>query len=378
MMDFRSWSAKRWARTAVVSAVVLLAAHFLSQARAAMPPFVLGAIGAYLLLPLVNRLDNVMRPVLRLRRVARSLAVFVVYGLAALGLLLVLAFIVPTIAGQIGFLAKRLPELVQRAYTAVPEIVQEWLDTYNRMVPDDVRSAIERSVLNTIQSLLLALQAGIVRTVTLVFSTLSFVFGLLIVPLWTFFVLRDQPEMDASFYRLMPPAYREDMRNIRVLVERVLGAYLRGQLVLCFSVGFASTVGYALIGLDFALLLGTVAGIFEIVPVLGPTLGAIPALLVALATRPDRMVWVIVLAFMVQQVENAILVPQISAGIARMHPAVVMVILVVGSAVGGVVGVLLSVPLAATVRDVALYLSLRLADHPLEPFEALARVSANA
>jgi predicted PurR-regulated permease PerM len=369
-----SWSVRRWARTLLVLILLGLVLHLLWRARAGLAPFLLGTVSAYLLLPLVNRLDRVMRPALHGRRFVRSLAVVVVYGLAILGMVLALAYVVPTIASQITYLAKLLPDLLQRLYKAAPNAVQKWLDQYNSAVPEDVRAAVQQSVQSTMQSLLLALQAGVVRTLTLVFSTLSFVFGLLIVPLWTFFVLRDQPELEAQLYRAIAPAYRDDVRSLRVLLDSVLGAYLRGQLILCLSVGVASTIGFLLIGLDFAVSLGTMAGILEVIPVLGPTLGAIPALLMALATSPDKMIWVVVLAVAVQQLENTILVPQVSAGVARMHPAVMMIVLVVGTAVGGAVGVLLSVPLVASVRDIAMYLYYRLADEPLAPHEALARV----
>ena len=119
-----------------------------------------------------------------------------------------------------------------------------------------------------------------------------------------FYVLRDQPEMSATLYRLIPPAYREDARHMIMLLDSLLGSYLRGQLVLCLSVGIMTTIGLTMLGVDLALLLGTLAGIFEVVPVLGPLLGAIPAILVTLAASPSNLLWVIALAFVVQQIEN--------------------------------------------------------------------------
>jgi predicted PurR-regulated permease PerM len=158
----------------------------------------------------------------------------------------------------------------------------------------------------------------------------------------------------------------------------VLSAYLRGQLLLNLSVGVMTTVGLSLIHIDFALLLGTIAGLFEMIPVLGPVLAAIPMIIVTLATSPDKLLWVIGLAFVVQQVENAILVPQITHGTVKLHPALAMIVLVVGSAVAGIVGVLLSIPLTAMVRDIANYLYLRLSDEPLSPQEALNQVRCRA
>jgi predicted PurR-regulated permease PerM len=122
------------------------------------------------------------------------------------------------------------------------------------------------------------------------------------------------------------------------------------------------------------LLLGTIVGVFEIVPVLGPILGAIPAIVVTLATAPSKVPLVILLAFAVQQIENNFLLPQVTGGTVRLHPAIVMVVLVVGGAIAGVIGILVSVPLTAIIRDVAHYLYLRVSEQPLSPQDALARV----
>jgi predicted PurR-regulated permease PerM len=181
--------------------------------------------------------------------------------------------------------------------------------------------------------------------------------------------------MTSAFYSLVPAVLREDVRNVLVLADSVLGAYLRGQVLLCLSVGVSFTVGLLFLRVDFALLLGVIAGVLEAVPVLGPILGAIPAVLVALATSPSNVIWVVVLALALQQLENLFLVPQVQGMTVHLHPAVVMLVLVVGSEVAGLVGVILGVPLTAMFRDVASYLYLRLADPPLPPAETMARVA---
>jgi predicted PurR-regulated permease PerM len=300
--------------------------------------------------------------------------VLVVYGLTILGIVGLLAFVIPLIATQLSVLGQRLPNLARQVYSAVPDVVQVWLDRYNQAVPEEIRVALEQSVQDMLQSLITALQAGAFRTVSVLFSTVGFVLGLLIVPLWMFYFMRDQPEMGVALQKVVPPAYREDMRNIRTLVDDVLSAYLRGQIVLSFAVAVMSTIGLELLGIDFALLLGTLSGILEVVPVLGPVLAAIPMIAVTLAAAPSKLLWVVLLAFAVQQVENLVLVPQISHSAVKLHPALSMIILVVGSAVAGALGLLLSIPVAAVARDLFTYLYLRLADQPLAPAEALLRV----
>jgi predicted PurR-regulated permease PerM len=366
-------NAKRY-RVALLCALVLVAAGLLYQARAALLPFMVGSILAYIMLPLVNWLDARMRFVFRGRRITRSLAVLVVYGLTVLAVVSLLAFVIPLIATQLSVLGQRLPNLARQVYSAVPEVVQVWLDRYNQAVPEEIRLALEQSVQDTLQSLITALQAGAFRTVSVLFSTVGFVLGLLIVPLWMFYFMRDQPEMWVALQKVVPAAYREDVRSLRMLIDAVLSAYLRGQIILSFAVAAMSTIGLELLGIDFALLLGTISGLLEVVPVLGPILGAIPMIAVTLATSPSKLLWVVLLALAVQQIENLVLVPQISHGTVKLHPAVSMIILIVGSAVAGTVGLLLSLPVAAIARDLFTYLYLRLGDEPLSPAEALLRV----
>jgi len=373
-MSISNWSNAKRIRVTLTLVLLLLASAFLYRARAALLPFFVSALLAYILLPPINWLDARIRLIVRKRRITRSLAVLIAYGLSILIIVGLLTVAIPLIATQLNVLGQALPGLARRVYSAAPEIVQVWLDRYNRAVPEELRLALERSVQDTLQSLLTALQAGAFRTVSVLFSTVSFVLGLLIVPLWMFYFMRDQPEIGAVFYRMVPPAYHEDVRSIRTLVDDVLSAYFRGQVILSFAVGIMSTLGLELLGIDFALLLGTISGLLETIPVLGPLLAAIPMILVALATAPSKLLWVILLAFAVQQIENYVLVPQITHGTVKLHPAMAMIVLVVGSAVGGVLGVLLSIPLAAVSRDIIRYAYLRLADKPLSPREALARV----
>lgn len=362
------------ARAFIALALLLVTAALLYVARAALLPFVLGTLFVYIMLPLINWLDSRLQLIFHRRRMARTLAVLIVYVLAMAIIVGSLAFVIPPIATQVSRLGRGLPGFVSRAYSAAPEVVQVWLDRYNEAVPQDIRVALESSIQGRLQALIEALQAGVFKTLSVLFSTVSFVLGLVIVPFWMFYVLRDEPEMNASLYRLIPVTYREDVRSIRTLIDAVLGAYLRGQVTLSVSVALMSTIGLELIGVDFALLLGTIVGAFEVVPVLGPMLGAIPVIVVTLATSPSKVLLVVLLSIAVQQIENNLLVPQIARGTVRLHPAIVMVVLVVGGAVAGVVGVLLSVPLAAIIRDVAYYLYLRASEEPLSPQEALARV----
>jgi predicted PurR-regulated permease PerM len=148
-------------------------------------------------------------------------------------------------------------------------------------------------------------------------------------------------------------------------------------LVLVLFVGALATIALLIIGVPFAPVLGLIAGIFEVLPNIGPYLGAIPAILIALATDPVSAIWVALAFFIIQMIENLILVPRISGKSVKLHPALVMMVLVIGGQLAGLWGMLIAVPVTAMIRDVFLYLYLRLLDEPLSPDEAMARLRSD-
>jgi predicted PurR-regulated permease PerM len=162
------------------------------------------------------------------------------------------------------------------------------------------------------------------------------------------------------------------------LIDDVLSAYIRGQLLLCLFVGGLATLSLFIIGVPFALVLGLIAGLLEALPYIGPILGAIPALVVALLSDPGTAIWTAIAFFSIQQIENLILVPRIAGESVKLHPAVVMVVLVVGNELAGFWGMLVAVPTTAVIRDVFKYLYLRFLDEPLLPEDAMASVRTGA
>jgi predicted PurR-regulated permease PerM len=159
-------------------------------------------------------------------------------------------------------------------------------------------------------------------------------------------------------------------------VDGLLGSYLRGQLLLCLIVGGMATIALILLGIDAALLLGTIAGVLELIPILGPYMGALPAVLIALVKEPILALWTALAFAAIQQIENLFLVPRISGNAVRFHPALVMVIVLMGSQLAGLWGLLVAVPVAAMIRDVYAYLYLRTTERGATPEMALETLRA--
>jgi predicted PurR-regulated permease PerM len=219
-----------------------------------------------------------------------------------------------------------------------------------------------------------AIRVALLGTIGVVTSTVSFVFGIIVVPFWMFYMLNDQKSIAQSLAKLVPKKYHADVRNLRVIFDRVLYSYLRGQVILCFFIGGMCTIGLLVLGVKLSFLLGTIAGILEIIPNIGPFLGAIPAVLVALLTSPSLAIKTAILYAVIQQIENLLLVPKVTKESVKLHPTITMLLLVAGSEVAGVWGILLAVPLTAIIRDLFWYVYVRTAPEGIGPEEAMARV----
>jgi len=150
--------------------------------------------------------------------------------------------------------------------------------------------------------------------------------------------------------RSVPPSRRNHIRELLNLAELRMGGYIRGQGILSLAVGLSAFIAYSLIGLPYALVLAIIAGLMEMVPIFGPILGAIPALLVALSMNPGKVIWVLVATGVIQMLENAWLVPRIMKNSMGVNPIIIILSLVAFSSVFGFPGALLALPLAALIQ----------------------------
>ena len=338
-------------RIVLIVGATVVVAGFLYLARGALFPFFLGGLLAYLLIPVVRLLESATPWRERWPKASRLIAILVVY---AVGLSLMVAFlatVIPLAVEETRDFIDRIPDL----YNGARETMESLNEEYTRRVPENVRAEIQDAMEEVSSVIVSAARGVLVRTAAGVQHTLSFVIGLAILPIFLFYLLRDQEELSEGFFSMFHPSLRRHVRNTLAIVDRTVGAYLRGQLILGVFVGVMVFIGLMVMGIPFSVLLGIVSGVTELFPVVGPILGAIPGLLVTLSTSPDKFVWVLLLYVGVQQVENALLVPRIQGGAVNLHPAVVMVVLIVGSEVSGIWGMIVAVPLAGVAKEVFTY-----------------------
>jgi predicted PurR-regulated permease PerM len=195
------------------------------------------------------------------------------------------------------------------------------------------------------------------ETAKLVSTTLNYagiagktLFIIIAILLMTFYWTLESERAFRTLLFLFPSQKRADIREVIDAVEGKLGAYLFGEGILMLAIGSLSLVAYLIIGLPNALVLGLIAGVMEAVPVVGPILGAVPAVLVAASTNPGNIVWVIVASIIIQLAENNLLVPRVMNRSVGVNPLLTILSIAALSSLIGLPGAVLAVPIAAIIQ----------------------------
>ena len=354
-------------RVGLVIAAAAIVGALLYLGREAVSPFIVGLLLVYLLNPLVERLAG--------RGVPRWAAVLIVFVVTILVLVQGLSFLVRPLVEQVRTFATDLPSILAQAQEmyrgldlppALREAIDGWVAGLGGQGEGGEGGGFDPSVLLPVVNLTAGFVSGI--------------FGYIIIPVWAFYLLKDRPQLAASFDRTLPGHWRREVWEIAGIVDRVFGQWIRGQLFLGVTVGIATFVGLLILNFlvdpvfgRFALLLAVSAGILELLPIIGPIIAAVPAVLLALTAGPEAAIAALLLYLLVQQVENNVLVPKIQGDAIELHPSAVMFSLVVGGAIAGLLGAILALPVTAAGRDVYRYLFHRLSNEPPDRARAAVR-----
>jgi predicted PurR-regulated permease PerM len=181
---------------------------------------------------------------------------------------------------------------------------------------------------------------------------------------FTFYLVIERDFVHRTLVLFVPEKNKARIRSVMYKVEERLGAWLRGQLTLMFIIGVVTYIGLSLIGMPFALPLALIAGFLEIVPIIGPIISAIPALLVGIAISPIQAITVLFLYILIQQLENSVVVPRVMKQAVGLDSLVVIIALMIGGRLAGPMGSLLSVPATAVLS--ILYHEWKRTDQPLQ------------
>ena len=341
----------RWRQVGLVVVGLLIVATILYMARGALFPFVISIVLAELLYPVVVFLEERMpgherRP--GLTRIVSILLIYVGFAAVTAG---VLYLTIPPLFAESEEFIETFPEFYERARSTV----EGWSHDFTERVPVEIRTEIEEAVAAGGNVLADAARGIVLRTVSGVSNAVTLVIGLVIVPFFLFYILKDREEVVGGVYPMLSERGRTHTHNVLFMINRVIGSYVRAQLLSATIVGVMVFIGLSILGIKFAAILGLVAGLFGLIPIIGPLLGAVPGLLVTLASSPSQVIWVALVYVIVQLIENNLISPRIQGSAVRLNPALIMATLVVASELAGLWGVIVGVPLVAAARDVFVY-----------------------
>ncbi len=348
-----------WLITALISAglLYLLAPILL--------PFVAGALLAYLGDPLVDRLES--------WKISRTLSVVVMFFVILLAMIPILFYIIPLLESQIKLLIAKTPGYIDWVMVNLEPTLQE---TFGINIPsleiEQLKSTFKdqfsnaggffKGLLNTVK------QSG--------FIVAGWAANLFLIPVITFYLLRDWDRLVAYIHDLLPRDVEPTVSMLTKQSDEVLGAFLRGQMLVMLALGTIYSIGLKFVGLEFSLLIGMLAGLLSFIPYMGLIVGVIAAsIAVMLQTQdPTNLLWVGAVFVIAQMIEGTVLTPLLVGDRIGLHPVAVIFAVLAGGQLFGFFGILLALPVFAIIAVVMRYLHKSYKDSHLysSPLEALA------
>lgn len=312
-------------------------------------PVVLALILYYLLRPVLRLLERFKIP-----RIWGILIIFL-GGIGLMTLLSVLVF--PFLRDQFQNLIEEFPDYFMRLLNNIDQFLRNsFVGDYYRDSSFNIEALIATlptSIADTLQ----ATVTGIIARVTSWISTITgVILSIVIVPFILFYLLKDGDKLPGYFLKLLPPRFRDDTREVLKDADKQLGAYIQGQLIVAFCIGVMVYIGFLIIGMDYALLLGALAMVTSIVPYIGPAIAITPAAIIALVTSPFMLVKLAIVWTVVQLVEGNLISPQVMGKTMYIHPVTIIFVLLTAGSLFGVVGVILGIPMYALLRVIVSHL----------------------
>lgn len=336
----------KWLRGRVIGFIVLFVGSifFLVKVKEVLVPFIWAAFLAYLLVRPVRFLEERGHP--------RTISILLVYFTLGAGVTIVLGLALPALLRELTILADTIPKYVG--------FYQNWLQELHTryqysVMPEAVRLGVNQALIRTEEEavrMIGSILEGLIRG----YSSLIIV---VLAPILSFYFLKDVELIKRRFISALPTQWRGDILTLLSEIDRILLGFIRGNLLVCLMVGVLTAGILAVLGVNFALTLGIVAGVAELIPYFGPLIGALPAVGVAMLESTRLAVYTGVALLLIQQLESSVIAPKILGDRVGLHPLVIVFALLAGSKLWGIIGLLLAVPLAATIRVVINYIYLK-------------------
>lgn len=266
------------------------------------------------------------------RRIPRAAGIFLIYLSILSVVALAIVLLIPPLVEQFNELSLTFP--------AYSDHFVQVLQSYN---PDINIVDQMKKLFVSIQSSLLDIASGIFLKI---FDIIKGIVAFFLVFVVTFYMVVEENMMRRALKSLTPVPYHPFAERLLGKIQKKIGLWLRGQAILSFLIFLLSFIGLSILGVQYALVLALVAGLTEFMPLIGPIIGAIPAVFIAFNQDPLLALWVLLLYILIQRLENDLLVPRVMQQAVGLNPLVSIIALLIGAKFGGIIGILLAIPVA--------------------------------
>ncbi|SDK04340.1 AI-2E family transporter [Sediminibacillus albus] len=342
---------RKWFVPGVGIALLLLIIYLLDLVSYIFTP--LAIIFTTLAAPIIvaGVLYYLMRPVVILanRYMPKSLAILLGYLLAA-GFLTGLVFLIgPPLQRQFSTLIDNIPQFIDGVQAWLKSVQNNsWIQRFQEngnMSSDQLASRAAESLSTSLESI----GANIINVI----STITNIAVLIVtVPFILFYMLKEGYKLPKRLLTFTPDKYEDEGAKVLKDMDHALSSYIQGQLLVSLCVGTLLTIGYFILGLKYPLVLGLVATVTNVVPFIGPFIGTAPAVIVGLVESPLKGLLVLVVIVIVQQIDSNFISPQVMGRKLDIHPLTVILILLVAANFGGIIGLILGVPVYAVGKTI--------------------------
>ena len=327
-----------------IFAAVMLA-YFFYLLKGLMVSFILAVLLAYLLNPVVNAIER--------RGTPRSYAILLAYLALSFVVAGIFLHIIPRVLKQLYIMEETIPLYIAQTQLVIQSI-QNHYSVLN--IPDGVREIIDQRVVMLEEYVLQWVRTA----VTVLIGLVGYVFKLLLAPVLAFYLLKDLDAISEKAAAWLPVNLKDEITGLFRQINQVLASFIRGYFLVAAIVGVLTAVSMALLGVDFALMLGFIAGVTELIPYFGPIIGAVPAIGVALLKSKWLALKVAVIFIIIHQLEGNIISPKIMSDKVGLHPLLVIFSLLAGGELYGLMGMLLAIPCAAVLKVIVSFVYVKI------------------
>ena len=326
---------KKVIKIIVLLCIILLFFYFTILIFPIINPFFIALILAYLLDPLVDYFEG--------KGISRTWGILIIYSTLILAIATAIVYGLPRIIVELN----RFVETIPLYATQIQDFITAFQRDYSRVaIPESIRDITDETIKN-IENSLISIVKSIVQGIVYFFTK---IFDIILAPILAFYLLKDFDNIKEWLLQLIPGSYRKDLVNLGQQIDKVLKSFFRGHLIVAFFVGILTTIGLSLIGMEFALVLGLVAGVFNIIPYFGPLFGIIPAVALALLQSKKMALYVLIIMTLIQQIEGNIISPKILGKSVGLNPLMIIFVLLAGGHLFGIVGMIFAVPVTGILK----------------------------